>query len=200
MKILTLLALLAVTSLSFEASAKYSGPRVHKSQSSLTHSTHKSSRKLIKSTRSASIGKRSSRNRLRDELLAPLGMLASSRKITKREEDCLVRTMNSEARDTDRGLQSVANVVFNRYRQSHRHICTITRAPAQFTEKPVRGSGRALRLRHIAKSVTTNELSDITRGATNFFTSSAKHLIRRYKHDGYVVTTEIDGNTFMKKI
>lgn len=197
MKILTLLALLAVSSVSSEAYAAKCNKK-HCSTTSV-HSTHKSN----KSKKSAPASKRAGTNRFREELLAPLGRFASStfsRKITKSEEDCLVRTMNSEARDTERGLQSVANVVYNRYRQSHKHICSITRAPAQFTEKAVREKGRKPRLLHIAKSVTTNELPDITRGATNFFTSSAKGLIKRFKRDGYVVTTEIDGNTFMKKI
>lgn len=122
-----------------------------------------------------------------------------SANISKEEVSCMVKTMHSEAYSYGDGWQAVAHVIWTRHQKSNAHVCSITRAPGQFTSKPVNDKKLRMRMEQVAHKVATNKARDITHGATNFFTASDHKSINDFKRKGYVVTATIGGNVFMKK-
>lgn len=107
--------------------------------------------------------------------------------------DCVANTVYYESRGEGvDGMRAVAHVILNRAKEQGVNPCIIVRQPNQFAKGPARPKDK---LWQLAKRISINPGSDLTRGATYFH----NYTVRPYWIRRLVVTLQLGGHIFYRK-
>lgn len=107
--------------------------------------------------------------------------------------DCVANTVYYESRGEGvDGMRAVAHVILNRSKEQGVNPCIIVRQPKQFANGPSRPKDK---LWQLAKRISINPGSDLTRGATYFH----NRTVRPYWIRSLVVTLQLGGHIFYRK-
>lgn len=107
--------------------------------------------------------------------------------------DCVADTVYYESRGEGiDGMRAVAHIIYNRAKEKGVSPCIIVRQPKQFAVGPSRPKDK---LWQLAKRISSNPGSDLTRGATYFH----NRTVKPYWIRSLVVTLQLGGHIFYRK-